>query len=234
MYASEAQVLADSMGLTNRKDYTASNELRGLSRQYTPVAAPLISGRKAYENIDTNLPVENAYANAAAMRNALSNTANGNRANLAAALSRYNQAATEAVQKAYMDAQAANLASRNRTDENNRSIDLANSGLVSNYDKINLDTLNRRLNMLSSASVMDDQMRSSRNAALQANRDQMIRNLGELGKEGLNEAMIVAMAERGLFGPGMASYLKDLGYSPMYISQLERADADAKRRNGIG
>lgn len=234
VYASGAQVLADSMWLTNRKDYTASNELRGLSRQYAPVAAPLISGRKAYENIDTNLPVENAYANAAAMRNALTNTANGNRANLAAALSRYNQAATEAVQKAYMDAQAANLASRNRTDENNRSIDLANSGLVSNYDKINLDTLNRRLNMLSSAAVMDDQMRSGRNAALQANRDQMIRNLGEIGKEGLNEAMVVAMAERGLFGPGMASYLKDLGYSPMYISQLERADAEAKRRNGIG
>lgn len=232
VYASEAQVLADSMGLTNRKDYSASNELRRISGQYAPVAAPLIGGRKGYENVDTNLPVANAYANAAAIRNALSNTANGNRANLAAALSRYNQAATEAAQRAYMDAQAANLSSRNRIDDYNQKIDLANSGIVSDYDKMNLAQRAERLKALQTAAMIDDQMLSSRNAALQSNRDQMIRNLGELGKEGLNEAMVVAMAERGLFGAGMASYLKDLGFSQPWIAQLEKVDAEAKRKRG--
>ena len=215
LYASGIQAMTDAMGLTNRKDFSTSNQIRDIARQYTDdLRAPSFATMRDYTPIDVNLPYAVAESNAAAHRRALANTSNGNRATLAALLNEYNmreQAQAEAVLEAARDA---NLKRREAVDNYNLGVLRQNAEMASNYDQLNLQQRNARLQALIDAANMDDEMLSSRLAVLQANRDRFANNLGLYGNQLLNEEQVLALIDAGLFGPGIEQFAKRiLGWS---------------------
>ena len=215
LYASGLQTFLDTAGITNSKNYSTGDQYRRIAGMYDDnLHAPYYVSFRNYDPIDVNLPVAVAESNAAAHRRALANTSNGNRATLAALLNEYNmreQAQAEAVLEAARDA---NLKRREAVDNYNLGVLRQNAEMASNYDQLNLQQRNARLQALIDAANMDDEMLSSRLAVLQANRDRFANNLGLYGNQLLNEEQVLALIDAGLFGPGIEQFAKRiLGWS---------------------
>ena len=174
-------------------DYTLSNEYRNLASQLNPVAAPHIGGYRRYTPYDVNLgDAENLALEAAALR--------ANRGQNRATQGALNAATINAFQKAKaqrnLAAQQANEADRLAVDTYNLGIDQFNAQRDTQYDQLNQQILNNRLNMLAQAAKAADASRTARANMINTTGTNFFNQLGNVGQDTWNYNELQKLFER--------------------------------------
>ena len=181
------------------KDFTVGNEYRQLSSQLRPIAAPHIGGYRRYTPYDINLgDIENIALTA----NALAANRGQNRATQGA----LNAAVINAAQKTNaarnLAAQQANEANRLAVDTYNLGIDKFNAQRDTQYDQLNQQILQNKLNMLMSAVQADDASKEAWANMYNTTRENFFNQLGNVGKDTWNrnqrDWLLNALGREGL------------------------------------
>ena len=174
-------------------DYTLSNEYRNLASQLNPVAAPHIGDYRRYTPYDVNLgDAENLALEAAAIR--------ANRGQNRATQAAQNIATINAFQRANaqrnLAAQQANEADRLAVDTYNLGIDQFNAQRDTQYDQLNQQILNNRLNMLAQAAKAADASRTARANMINTTGTNFFNQLGNVGQDTWNYNELQKLFER--------------------------------------
>ena len=174
------------------KDYTLANELRDIASQYKPMSAPHIGGYRRYTPYDVNLgDAENIALTARALE--------ANRGQNRATQGALNTAVLNAAQKTAaarnLAAQQANEANRLAVDTYNLGIDQFNTQQQSNYDRLNQQILQNRLNTLMAAANAEDASKTAWAQNVNTTATNMYNQIGNVGKDSWNQdQMLMSLA----------------------------------------
>lgn len=174
------------------KDYTLANQLRDIASKYNPVATPHIGGYRKYTPYDINLgDAENLALQTAALR--------ANRGQNRATQGALNTAVLNAAQKTAaarnLTAQQANEANRLAVDTYNLGIDQFNAQQTSNYDRLNQQILQNRLNTLMAAVNAEDASKTAWAQNVNNTATNMYNQIGNVGKDSWNQdQMLMSLA----------------------------------------
>lgn len=181
------------------KDFTVGNEHRQLSSQLRPVAAPHVGGYRRYNPYDINLgDIENIALTA----NALAANRGQNRATQGALNAAVINAAQKTAAARNLAAQQANEANRLAVDTYNLGIDQFNANRDTQYDQLNQQILQNKLNMLMSAAQADDASKEAWANMYNTTRENFFNQLGNVGKDTWNrnqrDWLLNALGREGL------------------------------------
>ena len=169
------------LAATNGPDYTYANELNNLANQYKAVAPKLVGGYERYTPYDVNLANNEVIAQQAAAQRA--NRAITNRAAQQAQAIALENAYERANASRNLQWQQANEANRQAIDKYNLGIDQLNTGTTQAYDRLNLDSRDRRLNMLSQAAAARDAADTAWSKGISETSTNFLNQLGQVGKD---------------------------------------------------
>jgi hypothetical protein len=165
------------------KDFTVGNEYRQLSSQLKPIAAPHVGGYRRYNPYDINLgDIENIALTA----NALAANRGQNRATQGALNAAVINAAQKTAAARNLAAQQANEANRLAVDTYNLGIDQFNANRDTQYDQLNQQILQNKLNMLMSAAQADDASKEAWANMYNTTRENVFNQLGNVGRDEWN------------------------------------------------
>lgn len=165
------------------KDFTVGNEYRQLSSQLRPIAAPHVGGYRRYNPYDVNLgDIENIALTA----NALAANRGQNRATQGALNAAVINAAQKTAAARNLAAQQANESNRLAVDTYNLGIDQFNANRDTQYDQLNQQILQNKLNMLMSAAQADDASKEAWANMYNTTRENFFNQLGNVGKDEWN------------------------------------------------
>lgn len=192
------QAVTDALGLTNRPDYTLAENIERNAAQLNPIAPRLNNDYESYIPYDVNITNNQLTAQNAA-QNRLSREQT-NKSAQAANLAALQYAANNQGFLANLQAQQANEAKRMQIAQYNHGINRENAATVGQYDQLNLNILNNRLNMMNQAAQARDASDTARAQTIAANRSQAFTDLGVLGRHLTDLDMTRALANAGVFG----------------------------------
>lgn len=213
------QVVSDWIGNTNKYDYSEIDEFR---KNAGEMQAPVTVGYQdvgqhvKYNPFDTDY-MKNIAANQVASNNAMLRYASPTAAALQRNIQASNYAGQTAMANAMLAAWQQNDAARDRKIAANNSMDFQNAGNRMSTAQFNANAINRYREALAQRNLeiaaRQAAMRSDIDAAVSnarnINRDTLLSNLGDYGKQ--NKIYDMIRGESSLT-PGMLEYLKALGY----------------------
>jgi hypothetical protein len=169
---------------TQPKDYEYPNELRGLATEFKPISAPHVGGRLSYTPYDINLgDAENLAMQAAALR---ANRVRANRGQEAASAIGLLNTFEKQNALRNLEWQQANEANRKAIAQYNLGIDQFNAQRDSQYDQLNQQILNNRLNMLSKAAQAANVSRTAWANNVSSTTENFFNQLGNVGRDEWN------------------------------------------------
>jgi hypothetical protein len=169
---------------TQPKDYEYPNELRGLATEFKPISAPHVGGRLSYTPYDINLgDAENLAMQAAALR---ANRVRANRGQEAASAIGLLNTFEKQNALRNLEWQQANEANRKAIAQYNLGIDQFNAQRDSQYDQLNQQILNNRLNTLSNAAQAADVSRTAWANNVSSTTENFFNQLGNVGRDEWN------------------------------------------------
>ena len=101
---------------------------------------------------------------------------------------------------ANLEAQQANQKLRQTISQYNNAIDAANQNISANYDKLNLELLGNKLNMLNAAAQARDASDTARGQAISTNRTNAANQIGKVGLDATNFELQRILGESGAYG----------------------------------
>ena len=189
--------LTDTLGLTNKPDYTYANKLEAVANQaaYAPhISFDPIGDYLAYRPMDIWYEQNRMNANTRATDRSLINTGGGNRGAIAAGLLANGYNSQIANGNLYRQALEYNDAKRERVADFNRRTNMYNSqmGLEAARANAELNQQARQMNLsgLAQAAALRDNIDQRIGAARAANLTNLFNSLGEIGRENMAFNMI--------------------------------------------
>lgn len=165
----------------NGPDYAYAQQLEKIAGKYNTIAPRLIGGYERYTPYDINLANNEAMAQQASAQRA--NRANGNRATQQAQAIALENAYEKASAARNLQWQEANEAKRQAIDKYNLGIDQLNAGTVQAYDRMNLDTRDKRMQMLARAAAARDAADTAWSEGISQTSTNFLNQLGSVGKD---------------------------------------------------
>lgn len=231
-------VLTDTLGLTNKADYSnadaliaAGNNIKASQVDWNPIGNYL-----TYKPFDRLFYANQLGAQAAATRRAITNNSGGNRAAAIANLLAADYNAQTQLGNLYRQAEEYNLEQRAKVEDFNRGTNIANSegmlkAAMANQDAnlkasgYNLEALMKAYQMREAARMYADKNRSE-------NLSNFIESLGNIGKE--NEALNARdfFLLSGGAGPVQPGYEKLLTGNNGLLSKLRTKKSKKKNKKG--
>lgn len=231
-------VLTDTLGLTNKADYSnadaliaAGNNIKASQVDWNPIGNYL-----TYRPFDRLFYANQLGAQAAATRRAITNNSGGNRAAAIANLLAADYNAQTQLGNLYRQAEEYNLEQRAKVEDFNRGTNIANSegmlkAAMANQDAnlkasgYNLEALMKAYQMREAARMYADKNRSE-------NLSNFIESLGNIGKE--NEALNARdfFLLSGGAGPVQPGYEKLLTGNNGLLSKLRTKKSKKKNKKG--
>lgn len=231
-------VLTDTLGLTNKADYSnadaliaAGNNIKASQVDWNPIGNYL-----TYKPFDRLFYANQLGAQAAATRRAITNNSGGNRAAAIANLLAADYNAQTQLGNLYRQAEEYNLEQRAKVEDFNRGTNIANSegmlkAAMANQDAnlkasgYNLEALMKAYQMREAARMFADKNRSE-------NLSNFIESLGNIGRE--NEALNARdfFLLSGGAGPVQPGYEKLLTGNNGLLSKLRTKKSKKKNKKG--
>lgn len=193
--------------LVTKPDYSRANALKDEARRvgtWNPVTPNLISERAYYKPINPLEAMNTYMAQANASRKDLLNTAGGNKALAMSSLSSARNRDTNALSKAQLDIENANLNRYNEVQRFNSGISQYNSeaslrAAMAN-EQARLNASNARAGLMDKAFAMQDAINNQRDAAISSSLSGLFEDIGNIGRERDARDMIRFGIETGSFG----------------------------------
>lgn len=192
------QALTDQLGLTNRPDYTLERMIRRNASNLNPVAPNLNENYLEYKPLNTEL-ASNRLDEQAASRARLARE-NRNKSSQMSFIQGVDNTAGINSFLANLEAQQANQKLRQTISQYNNAIDAANQNIATNYDKLNLELLGNKLNMLNAAAQARDASDTARGQTLSTNRTNAANQIGKVGLDATNFELQRILGESGAYG----------------------------------
>lgn len=183
--------------LMTKPDYSRANALKDEARRvgnWNPVTPNLISERAYYKPINPLEAMNTYMAQANASRKDLLNTAGGNKALAMSSLSSARNRDINALSKAQLDIENANLNRYNEVQRFNSGISQYNSeaslrAAMAN-EQARLNASNARAGLMDKAFAMQDAIDAQRSTALSSNLSNLFENIGDIGRENFEMNMM--------------------------------------------
>ena len=186
---SGANVLTDTLGLTNKADYSYADAINNLANKYTPVTPNALSGKLNYTPIDTQLAEAKLNAQANSITTDITRASSGNPQALMSGLLSHGYNSQTALGKTIADLSDANMRNRMATIQHNNAIDQYNNQQVLAANSQNLQQ-RQYLNNLALQSLQARQQElNNTEQAKSANLNALAANLGAYGREEAARAM---------------------------------------------
>mgnify|MGYP006874624209 CR=1 FL=1 len=231
-------VLTDTLGLTNKADYSnadaliaAGNNIKASQVDWNPIGNYL-----TYRPFDRLFYANQLGAQAAATRRAITNNSGGNRAAAIANLLAADYNAQTQLGNLYRQAEEYNLEQRAKVEDFNRGTNMANSegmlkAAMANQDA-NLKASGYNLEALMKASQMREAARMYADKNRSENLSNFIESLGNIGRE--NEALNARdfFLLSGGAGPVQPGYEKLLTGNNGLLSKLRTKKSKKKNKKG--
>ena len=196
--SSALQALTDQLGLTNRPDYTLERMIRRNASNLNPVAPNLNENYLEYKPLNTEL-ASNRLDEQAASRARLARE-NRNKSSQMSFIQGVDNTAGINSFLANLEAQQANQKLRQTISQYNNAIDAANQNIAANYDKLNLELLGNKINMLNTAAQARDASDTARGQAISTNRTNAANQIGKVGLDATNFELQRILGESGAYG----------------------------------
>ena len=183
--------------LVTKPDYSRANALKDEARRvgnWNPVTPNLLSERAYYKPINPLEAMNTYMAQANASRKDLLNTAGGNKALAMSSLSSARNRDINALSKAQLDIENANLNRYNEVQRFNSGISQYNSeaslrAAMAN-EQARLNASNARAGLMDKAFAMQDAIDAQRSTALSSNLSNLFENIGDIGRENFEMNMM--------------------------------------------
>lgn len=182
--------LTDTLGLTNKPDYTDANMIGAAVDAIPNVDYNPIGNYLSYNPLDRNYHTNRMTAQANATRRALINQSAGNRATAAANILAADYNAQERLGQMAYQAEAQNRAHRQQVENFNRGTNQMNSQMALQAAGMNQSAAAQRLSGRQAQAQMRMQERAMSDAARAANLDNFVGGLGDIGRENMAFNMI--------------------------------------------
>ena len=193
--------------LMTKPDYSRANALKDEARRvgnWNPVTPNLLSERAYYKPINPLEAMNTYMAQANASRKDLLNTAGGNKALAMSSLSSARNRDINALSKAQLDIENANLNRYNEVQRFNSGISQYNSeaslrAAMAN-EQARLNASNARAGLMDKAFAMQDAINNQRDAAISSSLSGLFEDIGNIGRERDARDMARFNIETGSFG----------------------------------
>ena len=193
--------------LVTKPDYSRANALKDEARRvgnWNPVTPNLLSERAYYKPINPLEAMNTYMAQANASRKDLLNTAGGNKALAMSSLSSARNRDINALSKAQLDIENANLNRYNEVQRFNSGISQYNSeaslrAAMAN-EQARLNASNARAGLMDKAFAMQNAIDNQRDAAISSSLSGLFEDIGNIGRERDARDMIRFGIETGSFG----------------------------------
>lgn len=181
VYANTAQMLTDSLGITNRPDFRYPDAIGRARRNLRYYSPEVSTSYEQYQPIDVNLPANMQMAQAAELQRA--NRATANRASqMQNALGIY-----DTTSKQYgltqLQAQQAAAAERRAVNQINNTINAKRDQLIANNQQLNAAVDQQRMQNEIAEATARDASETARAQTISANRKYAYDSIGALGKQ---------------------------------------------------
>lgn len=182
--------LTDTLGLTNKPDYSSADLVGNVADNLTNVGFTPIGNYLTYRPLDKSYYINKLNAAAGATRRAIINQSGGNRAAALAGLLAADYNALGRIGDFTRQAEEYNMAQRERVEAFNRATNQFNSEMELKAKMANKENDKLRLQAITTQAQLRDlaDMRSSANKS--ANLTGFFDSLGEVGKEAFSRNMI--------------------------------------------
>lgn len=183
-------VLTDTLGLTNKPDYSNADLIGDMVNnlhnvQYTPIGNYL-----TYRPLDKDYYINKLNAEASAARRAITNQSGGNRATAMAGLLAADYNAMSKMGELARQAEEYNAAQREKVETFNRGTNQFNSEMALKADIANQSNNNLRLQARIAQAKLRDQIDARASAGRSANLTNLFDSLGDIGREDFSRNMI--------------------------------------------
>lgn len=198
VYANTAQMITDSLGLTNRPDTRYADAVSRARRNIRYYSPDITMSYEQYQPIDVNLPANMQMAQAAELQRA--NRATANRASqMQNALGIY-----DTTSKQYgltqLQAQQAAAAERRAVNQINNTINTKRDQLIANNQQLNAAIDQQRMQNEIAEATARDASETARAQTISANRKNAYDSIGALGKQRGYQNMLYELGLVDAFG----------------------------------
>lgn len=214
------QSFTDTLGLTNKPDYTAANMIKSEvdNPGYKSVGWERIGNKLAYKPLDLDYYQNKLNASNGATRRAIINNSNGNRGAMLAGLLANNYNTTNQIGDFYRQAYLDNFNRQHQVEDFNRQTSLQNSQGALQADIANqyayTHALDRRYQGIVAAAQSMQQAKDASEAAKAANYSGFLHSMGNIGYENKVMNMIRRNAEAGVYTNLATPWINYLSTNP--------------------
>lgn len=210
-----SQYLSDLLGLTNRPEYTLGRRIREANNQIRGISTRAAGQKVGYRPADMWAAINNLNAQTAAQRSAIRNS--GNRVGSVGQQLALAYGQNRALGDLLADMETNNWNRYMQSVTHNTGVDQADRAAELQAAQMDAAQGNIRAQNYINAAKADDAEEAAYAQARAANKDKFYNNLGVLGKENIDRAMLTGMIESGLMGTpneAMLVALARLGVHP--------------------
>lgn len=194
---SAINVLTDTLGITNKADYSNPNMIGNAASRIRNVSYTPVNNYLTYNPLDRNYYMNQLRSQAAATRRAITNQSGGNRATaMAALLAADNNAQLQAGNLA-RQAEEYNRAQKERVETFNRGTHQLNSEGAMRASLANQQADQIRLNAALAQAQMQEEIDRTVSANKSANTNNFLQNLSDLGRENMQYNWLQDLIDSG-------------------------------------
>ncbi len=194
---SAINVLTDTLGITNKADYSNPNMIGNAASRIRNVSYTPVNNYLTYNPLDRNYYMNQLRSQAAATRRAITNQSGGNRATaMAALLAADNNAQLQAGNLA-RQAEEYNRAQKERVETFNRGTHQLNSEGAMRASLANQQADQIRLNAALAQAQMQEGIDRTVSANKSANTNNFLQNLSDLGRENMQYNWLQDLIDSG-------------------------------------
>jgi hypothetical protein len=210
VYANTAQMITDSLGLTNRPDTRYADAVGRARRNIRYYSPDITMSYEQYQPIDVNLPANMQMAQAAELQRA--NRATANRTSqMQNALGIYNTTSKQ-YGLTQLQAQQAAAAERRAVNQINNTINAKRDQLIANNQQLNAAIDQQRMQNEIAEATARDASETARAQTISANRKNAYDSIGALGKQRGYQDVLYRLGLIGVFGNINQDMLANLPY----------------------
>lgn len=180
------QVLRDSLGITNRLDYTNPNIIREAANRVRRISARPVGNYMTYSPVDVNYNLNRVSNMGLATQRGILNSAGQNRGAAMAGLMALNNGVTAQMGDAYRQGVEFNNNLRRNVTQFNAGINQMNAQLALQTDVYNQRADIERVGAAAREAALRDQIETTASTARAANQTGLYNNLGAVGKDMFN------------------------------------------------
>lgn len=193
-------VLSDSLGVTNKPDYTNSDMVRNSVNNLPNINYTPIGNYLTYKPLDREFYINKLNAQSGATRRAIVSQSGSNRASATAGLLAADYNAQSQLGNLARQAEEYNQAQRAQVEQFNRGTNQANSEMDMKAQLANQSNRELILRARMAEAQMRDQIESRAGAAKSSNLSTFFNNLGNVGIDEANRADRDFLIRSGVFG----------------------------------